>query len=216
MFKNKHYVVPVVLLLVTVTFFVMCKNTSRTILAQPEKEDSGKLIMQHFKSGEIELAIKLAKEYLASKPNDIAIINLLAEAYVNTGDFSSAEAAVNKAMAIQSDNPWSCRLLGRIYIERSKDRHVKSDELALVLKQVEKGLVSNPNDTQLLTVVAQIYLKQGNRDKANQTIDKALKINPKDNYLIKIKKGINEKEKVFKDNFNEESSGQDGGADKLP
>lgn len=47
------------------------------------------LIMQYLKKGKNDLTIKLAKEYVTSNPNDITIINVLTEAYINKGDLSA-------------------------------------------------------------------------------------------------------------------------------
>lgn len=196
---KKKYLWGLILAIVAIFVIVSNKYIARIVFAQAGEENSenqAQIIMQHFKRGENVLTIKLAKEYLASNPNDITTINVLTEAYINEGNFSSAEATVKGALAMQPNDAWSCRLLGRIYSERNrykKDPNVKSDDLALALEQVERGLASSPNDAMLLAEAAQIYAKQGDKAKANQTIDKALNLMPKDLYLIQIKGKINEK-----------------------
>lgn len=167
---------------------------------QTQSEDQKNLITQHLKNKEYDSAIKLGKEYLASNPNDITAIDILTEAYINKGDLSAAETTVKKAVAIQPNDPWSCRLLARIYrIKTEKDAVARNNNLNLALQQAEKGLASNPNDIWLLAEVAQIYFEQGDKVKANKTIDKALGIRPNDMYLKSIKEMINkEPEKTIK------------------
>lgn len=203
MFKKKYYVILGVVVLVLVTFSSLAiyikKNITKFAFTQVKKEDfetQTRLIMRHLKNGENDLAIKLAKEYLTSNSNDITIINVLTEAYINKGDLSTAETTVRRGIAIQPDDPWACRLLGRIYrIKTEEDPNAKSNNLSLALEQVEKGLVSNPNDIWLLAEAAQIYSEQGDKAKANQTIERALNIVPNDNYLISVKENINREAK---------------------
>lgn len=185
MLKKKYYTVSAALVLATVAALFIGGNITKAVLAQGEKEDSGNQvlsIMGHFKKGENDLTIRLAKEYLAVNPKDVTVLNALAEAYANKGDFSSAETTVKDALAIQPNEPWSLRLLGSIYS--------KKNDFALALEQLEKGLASNPNDIMLLAEVAKIYSAQGNKAKAKEAIDKALNITPNDQYLIQIKNDI--------------------------
>lgn len=188
MLKNKYYTVLAVAVLVTIVIFAMHKNIKsiQVITENPDNQEA--TIMQHFKKGENALTIKLAKKYLAGNSNDVTILNALTETYVNTGDFSSAEATVRRALAIQSNNPWACRLSVSIYS--------KKKNFVLAKEQLEKGLASNPNDFMLLAEAAKLYAVQGDKAKASQEIEKALNIAPNDPYLMQLKEEIiNEKMK---------------------
>lgn len=167
--------------------------------AQAQKQDAGiefnaetlKMI-QHLKKGENDLAINLAKSYLSSNPNNITALNILTEAYINKGDLSSAETTVRRAMTIQSKDPWSCRLLARIYrIKPEGKPAVKKNNLILASDEIERALVFAPDDIGLLSEAAKIYSEQGNKDKANQMIERALRIASDDDYLLELKKIIN-------------------------
>lgn len=216
MFKKRYYVILGILVLGAILFLpiVIKKNIVKLAFAQvkEKKEEYVKektqskgqiqlneqtmLILQHVKKGENDLAIKLAKEYLTSNPNDITAINVLTEAYINKDDLSSAEDTVKRAIAIQPNNPWSCRLLVRIYrIKAAESPDVKSKNLTLALELTERCLASNPDDIWVLSEVAQIYSEQGDKVKANHMIDSALRIAPNDTYLISVKENINQKEK---------------------
>lgn len=164
--------------------------TKQDLSFKPETQ----AIIQHVKKGENDSAIELAKKYLTSNPNDVAVINMLAEAYINKNNFSSAETALKEAIIIEPGNPWSCRLLARIYkIKPETNPAVKSNNLILALEQIQRGSVSNPNDVWLLAEEAQIYSQQGDKDKANQLIDRAISLSAATDktFIMQIKERIN-------------------------
>jgi Tfp pilus assembly protein PilF len=210
MLKNKYYVILGVLVLVMIMVPILAniikKSTTQVAPVKVKEEylkepiqtsvqTQAKLITQHLEKGENKLAIGLAEEYLTSNPNDIAIINVLAEVYINEGDLSAAETTVKRAMAIQPNNPWSSRLLVSVYRGRAgvaKDSNVKNNNLILAVKEVERGLASNPNDAWLLAEAAQVYSAQGDKVKANQKIDRAISIAPENVHFRNLKEKINE------------------------
>jgi len=216
MLKNKYYVISAVLIfsaLVILAFNVIQKSSTKVPPTQIKKEYLGKqaeipltpehkakLILQYLNDGKNDLAIKLAKEYLQSNPNDTSIINALTEAYINKDDSSPAEDTVKKAIAMKPNEPWSCRLLAQIYrLKALKNPTTRSANLALALEQIERGLTSNPDDVRLLVEAAQVYSTQGDKVKANEKIDRALSIDPKNADIRFMKEKMNPKEKSPKE-----------------
>ena len=202
MLKNKYYMKLCAFVLVAVSILVI-DNLAKISFAQEKKqikEESPKVvtrddtwpIIQYYKKGENDLTIDLAKKYLMSNPNNTTIINILAEAYINKHDLSAAEETLKRAMTIQPNDPWSCRLSARIYRNKVETVPlVKANNLTLALEQVEKGLVFSPDDVMLLAEAAEIYSQQGDNNKANRSIDRALTIAPDNTYLKSVKETIN-------------------------
>jgi len=187
MLKNKYYAILVALLLAVSN--LACAQVKQTDPAQE------KLITQYFNEKKYDLVVEKAKEYLTANPGNVTIINLLTEAYINKTDFAAAETTVKKAIAIQSNNPWSSRLLACIYREKAnvqKKPTIKSATLILAAKEAERGLASNPEDVGLLAEAARIYSAQGDKAKVNQVIDKAIRIDPKNTYLRDLKEKMNQ------------------------
>ena len=148
-------------------------------------------LLINLKEGKTDLVINRAEDALRSDPNATAFMNILAEAYLSKGDLSAAEESAKKAIAIQPNDPWSCRLLATIYRTKgAKDVDMKNNNLALALEYVEKGLASYPDETGLLVEAAEIYIKRGTLNMARLMIDKALSINPNDGWLNEIKERI--------------------------
>lgn len=184
MLKNKYYVILGVLALITIS--------TQVAFSQQYSEDRLRVINQLKEKGD-DSAIKLAEEYLVSNPNDVDIVNLLAETCISKNDLSKAEVALKKGIAVKPNNPWSRRLLAQVYrikAEKDKDPNLRSNNLALALEQVKIGLGSNPNDVGLLTEAAQIYNRLGDNIRANEAIDLAITIKPNDATLNAVKASI--------------------------
>lgn len=195
MFKNKYNTILwsflVALILVLALSAFEQNNIANVAFAQFDKETES--LIPLLKSGNNEEVIRQATEYLKSNPNNVNLLNILSEAYVQKGDLTNAEESVKKAVAIQSDNPWSCRLLAQVYrnkIENKDSAERKSENLTLAAEVVERGLTSNPKDVGLLAEKAQIYFERGAITTALQAINEALRIAPNDAYLKQIKEKI--------------------------
>lgn len=203
MLKNEYTMKLGVSILLSVVIFIFCfgikNNNTKLSFAEVRKEISRvqpEEVIQLYKEGKIDSALKLAKEYLTYNPDDVSIINILTEIYINKNDLSAAEEVVKKGIAIQQNNSWSRRLLASIYrrregsIDSKKSPEAKSNNLTLALEQVKIGLGFKPNDAWLLAEAAQIYLEQGDKNKANEAIESALNVEPQNDYFKNIKKRI--------------------------
>lgn len=190
MFRNKYYVILGILAAATISI--------QAAFAQIEKEDTkGQILLlkEYSKRNANDKVIKLAQEILQSDPNNITALNLLTETYINMDNLPVAEETAKKGLALEPNNPVTCRLLARIYrVKAGQDPKATSDNFTLALEQIQKGLVSNPDDIMLLAEQAQIYLAQGRKTKADQVITRALNISPDNNYLKTVKEKIEARE----------------------
>jgi tetratricopeptide (TPR) repeat protein len=182
MFKNKNYVILGFLIVVTIMAQVGYSQTN---------QDQILILKEYSIKNENDKVVKLAREILKSDPNNIAVLNLLTEAYINMDNLPAAEETIQKALALKPNDPLASRLLARIYrLKANQDPQTAKDNLALALEQVESGLASDPNNIMLLAEKAQIYLEQGYKDPAKEIINNALTISPNNNYLKTVKKEI--------------------------
>jgi Flp pilus assembly protein TadD len=194
MFKNKWYAlcnasVPVTILILVIGF---SGSSLKISFAQSAGKDAGgkaQVIMLYLRHGENDLAIKSAEEWLIANPEDIAVINVLAEAYINKGDLANAETTLQKAEKVRPDNVSSRKLLARVYkMNAEKFPAAKEKNLNLALGQLK---TCDPSDGDVLFEMAQIYAGLNDKSMANQTLDRALTLSPNDTRLANFKKKIN-------------------------
>lgn len=168
-------------------------------VAFAQLDNEAQSIIQLLKSGDNDAVISQATEYLKAHPNNVVILSALSEAYMFKNDLDNSERYAKRAIEIELDNSWACKILAKIYrikIEDSDSAELRSENLTLAEKFVERGLRSKPNDIMLLAEKAQIYFAQGVISTALEVIEEALRIAPDDAYLKtikeKIEKGISE------------------------
>jgi len=192
MARNKYYVILGILAMAVVF--------TQGAFAQIKKEDkSGQIpiLKEYSKKGENNKAINLAQEILRVDPSNIAALNILTGVYINMDNLPAAEETVKKALAIEPDDPVACQLLVRLYrIKAAKNPSVATNNLNLAMEQLQKGLVSNPDDIMLLAEEAQIYSARGNKPKAQQIITRAIAISPENNYLKMLKEKIDASQRI--------------------
>lgn len=205
MFKKRDYIILGTLVITIISIYCLVIAETKTTSTQVQQGtliNQIQVIQEHIRKGENDLAITLANRTLESDSTNIKVINLLAQAYINKNDLTNAEAVIKRAMTAKPDDPWSYKTLAHIYgmkAKTQKDPNIRNRDLSLALEQLEKGLSYSPDNIWLLGDAAQIYFEQGDKVKANQTIDKALSINPNDTNLARIKEAINTKvEKTIK------------------
>jgi len=195
MFKNKYNIIiwsflaTLILVLALSTFDQ--DNIANVAFAQFDKETTS--VIQLLKSGDSDGAIRNATEYLKANPNNVNILNSLAEAYKMKDDAVNFEKYAKRAIEIEPNNPWSCKLLSQVYRTKTENKDSeqrRNENLTLAAEAVERGLTSNPNDILLLAEKAQIYFERGAISTALQAINQALKIAPDDAYLKELKEKI--------------------------
>lgn len=194
MLKIKYYVLLVIsATIMMATSFSLAQEEKKILKEMQTHSEAKSLAIKGLKEKGDESAIRAAEEHLASNPNDIDIINLLTESYINRDDLARAESTVKKALAVNPSSSWSHRLLTQIYrLKAEKNPALKNDSLVSAFDQVNIGLGSNPNDISLLAEKAQIYLQLGDKDKANETTDLAISIDRGNAGLKELKRVINE------------------------
>lgn len=185
--KSSFIWIVVTSLLVLLTSFV---------LAQPSLQDKAKqieLIRQYTINRESILAIKTAKEYLKTDPNNTKVLIILAENCLNVGAYIYAEKSVKRALTIDPNNLRGRCVLANAYRMKGEASYV--DKLRkiyfdLAQKLIEIALIIDPSDAYANSDAAEIYFVRGNKDKAIQAIENALKLRPENEYFKRIKDKI--------------------------
>ncbi len=176
--------------------FVLVAMQSTFCLSQIKEVDMEKQreeIKEYIQKGDHELAISLAKEYLKTDSANIEILLTLAECNLGIGNLTEAEESAKKAFSIESTNPWVLKTLAKIYREKAEQAEssaTKSELLSLAQAKTEEALKIDSNDAWANAEAALIYLAQRDKKQANKLIEKALKLQPNDEYIKGIKTTI--------------------------
>ncbi|HEY1406869.1 MAG TPA: tetratricopeptide repeat protein [Spirochaetota bacterium] len=125
--------------------------------------------------------------YMAAFYSELPKGNKLRERYVEEGIYFS-----KRAIAVFPDSTESHFYLGRFYYDRSTDEMSKieteNDENAV--KEMEKVISLNTDQFDAYVILARIYKKHNDKDKALQYADKATRINPADSDARELYKSI--------------------------
>jgi len=164
--------------------------------AQPVDEARINLL-EDLKNKGSEASILAAMEYLEVNPDDVDVLSLLGEVYLNKNNAPAAESVIKKAIALKPDDPFAVRLLARLYAFKAS---LDPANFALAVEQMDKALAANPEDTTLIhdriklyVTGAKTYMSQNNTKKANEAIDMAISLsgNADKSELLAMKEMIN-------------------------
>lgn len=202
MFQKRYYIVLVILIgLAALVYAIVIgkrgsEKTSIPVVVKKDALEKEKIksqieiIREYMEKGENDSAIELANKYLKSNPADTKVVALLTEAYISKNELSNAEAIIKKTISIKPEDPWLYKTLGHIYTHRAHkegDFDTRNNYFSQALQQIEKGLSYQPDNIWLLGDLAQVYSDLGDKAKANETLDKALRIDPNSESLKKVK-----------------------------
>ncbi len=143
--------------------------------------------------GEIETAAQLAQEYIVADSVNIEVLIILADCNASIGKFTEAKEAIKKALNIVPDNVWATRTLAKIHrveAEQIESVVAKKRLFSLAQSKIEEALKLDPEDAWTNAEAALIYLGRGNKARASELIDKALSLQPNDDYFKNIKTRI--------------------------
>ncbi len=118
--------------------------------------------------------IEAYQELIAANPNDALALAGLGEFYMGTGNYQQAVDQLNKALAIEPQNPSYHRLLGEVYYS------MRMPDVAI--HEFEKGLASDPNNQQILLDLGNVYAQTGQPDKARELWQRAYDINSRNRW----------------------------------
>lgn len=162
-------------------------------LAQIEDVDLEKQLEQIrecVQKGDNESAINLAEEYLKTDSNNIEVLVTLADSNSRIGKFTEAKEVVKKALSIDPTNVWALTTLAMIYrVEAEQLESVTAKKKLLNFAQVkiDEALKLEPEGAWANAEAALIYLARGDKKRANKVIEKALELQPNEEYFENIK-----------------------------
>lgn len=111
--------------------------------------------------GKRDEAIKAFGKLVEGYPSSVyrsSALSMLADLYVNRGEFKKAEELLKRFLARNPRNTDLARYLGDVYV-----RQERYDE---AIRMLESGLRANPNDTSLIEKLGEAYLLKGERERA--------------------------------------------------
>jgi len=162
-------------------------------LAQIEDVDLEKQLEQIrecVQKGDNESAINLAEEYLKTDSNNIEVLVTLADSNSRIGKFTEAKEVVKKALSIDPTNVWALTTLAMIYrveAEQTKSLFAKKKLLNFAQVKIDEALKLEPEGAWANAEAALIYLARGDKKRANKIIEKALELQPNEEYFENIK-----------------------------
>ncbi len=140
-----------------------------------------------------EEAIIHAKQLIKSQPDSNAPYFILGDAYFETGDFKEALKAFNKSLSMLPNDPYVLNYRGATYAQIGETDRAIADYTRVI--EIRKKVTSKqwdaivsryagrflaPSVGELYALRGELYLKQGDRDKAVSDCSEAIKLNPGD------------------------------------
>ena len=126
------------------------------------------LINMDLQDGAFPSALRRANDEIARRPQQALPQMLLAKVYLAQGKLDEAEAALQRAVALQPDFPTAYLLLARLYSETNRQQKA--------LANLQSVLARNPKDESALMLSAIIYEKQGDFASARDAYEKILSV----------------------------------------
>lgn len=126
----------------------------------------------HDTLGDKEIAQKYYKEVLRSNPKSIPALNNLANIYRDRGDFGEAEGLYLKITEVEVSNIEAWRDLHDLYRYLYKSKEEQADDILLF------GLSKNPDDPQILAMLATYYQDTENNKEAIKYYELLVKAMP--------------------------------------
>lgn len=137
-----------------------------------------------FDTKDYDQAIEKATEKLATQPNELETLLLLAATYAQKGSVSFKEddnalkaiEYADKALAIDSNSSEAYRIKGYAYeiMEKYEDAH----------KNYDQAIVLDPKNSLAISNKGHAYQLEGREDKALALYESALKINPNNSHAL--------------------------------
>lgn len=119
-----------------------------------------------------EKAFKIKQSYL--------VASNLGTLYYIQGEYTKAARKYEKALEINDNDYVIWGNLGAAYYWATGERSKANDAFLHAIKLGEEAGKVNPNDPQLISLLAGFYAMVGKKDKALEDIDKSLKLSPDD------------------------------------
>ncbi len=134
-----------------------------------------------------------AKRLIKEQPDSNAPWFILGDAYFETGKFEEAIAAFNKSLSMRPDDPYVLNYRGTTYAQLEKvDKAIADYSRVIEIRKKTTSkqwdaMVSHyagrflaPSMSELYAIRGELFLKQGDRDKAVADCSEAIELNPAD------------------------------------
>lgn len=167
-----------VVVLLSLALLTAISIHSTIVFAQASASDIQKKIDEAIRLRDKEkntnAAMKILKEVLAEEPHNFGALVLLAELYLNNGDFDNAAKNVDNALSISPSNVYALRVKGDLLLQQGKLKEAEGIFHKAVAASAPKSL-----DRALSYFgLSNAYLKQGEKHKAKEFITKAMEDDP--------------------------------------
>lgn len=143
-----------------------CKANPKAVAARIE------LVSALREAGEVELAIRYAREVLVRRSNDPNALAELAMSHLERGEVDAAELLVKEAEKAAPNNAIVARTSGLVSLKRGDD--------AVAFRQFAKASELDPKDTTARLNTGTVLLQAGIYDKAVEEFRGVLAVNPDD------------------------------------
>lgn len=121
-------------------------------------------------SGDVETSLELLREAVARQPNNVAGLELMAEAAQRAARWQEAEFALKSALGLQPDNLGLRLRLGEVYLAKDDPSAARD-----VFRQLSESF---PHSDRAWAALGLIDAKLGNVDRAQTELETALGENP--------------------------------------
>jgi pilus assembly protein FimV len=134
-------------------------QNNQTAEAMKEYDRIGRMLL---KRNMLDEAVQVFRKALKIDATNLELIESLVSALFDAKDFQNAQQILDTSLEKNRENPRLLSLLGKAHIGRG-DLNAASDVL-------ERGLASNPTDLAIRENLAEVYLRQGAKDRAYELL----------------------------------------------
>ncbi|HEX9161989.1 MAG TPA: tetratricopeptide repeat protein, partial [Thermoanaerobaculia bacterium] len=130
-------------------------QVGQTAEALKEYDRVGRMLL---KRGMLEEAVQVFKKALKIDPKNVDLVESLVTALTEAKDYNNAVTIVEHALGVNHEHPRLLALWGKILIAKG--------DIASARNTLERGLRAEPNEPLIREALAELYLKQGDANKA--------------------------------------------------
>jgi tetratricopeptide (TPR) repeat protein len=156
-------------------------------------------------------ASRALKQAVQMQPESVVFREQLARAYVRLEDFPGAIGQFVKLLELQPDNPEFRYQLGHAYVDFSLscfrkikeidagsarlrqemgDQYLVQGKLDKAIESYEQAAVADPSIPEIHFLLAQLYVKQGDRERGLRSLNQALALMPNSPPVLALRKAV--------------------------
>jgi len=130
-------------------------QNNQTADALKEYDRVGRMLL---KRGMLDEAVQVFKKALKIDATNVELVESLVTALLEAKDYANATAIVETALEANRDHPRLLGIWGRVQLAKGDTQSARS--------ALERAVASNPDEPSIRETLADLYLKQGNADRA--------------------------------------------------